>query len=183
MIRILLILLYYADIHPEVSKTGQLECSFKRPTLCHSIARLLPQTAFDFKQKLIIYGIKGEFQFHSRGLDQDRKKRNGTITAMFKFPKKPQRINILNYENCEFKIAVNIYEGPVGNSQCIGQSSSTRSLDDDDRKRGTLHMTVHGVVSLNDIIFTKSDVPPDKIFIEVVVDLKAKGYMGAEQNE
>ena len=120
---------------------------------------------------------------HSRGLDQDHKKRNGTITAMFKFPKKPQRINILNYENCEFKIAANIYEGPVGNSRCIGQSSSTRSLDDDDRKRGILHMTVHGVVSQNDIIFTKSNVPPDKIFIEVVVDLKAKGYIGAEQNE
>ena len=170
-----LILLYYAVIHPEVSEICQIECSFKRPTLCHSIARLLPQTAFDFKRKLEMYGIKGEFQFHSRGLDQDYKKCNGTLTAVFKFPQKPQRINILNYENCEFKISVNVYEGPVGDNQIIGQSSSTRSLDDDDRKRGTLHMTVHKVVSLRKIIFTDMDPPVDKIFIQVVVELRAKG--------
>lgn len=142
--------------------------------MCHSIARLLPQTAFNFRQKFKLYGIKGEFQFHSRGLDQDYKNHNGTLTAVFKFPKKPQRINILNnYENCEFKIAVNVYEGPVSNNRCIGQSSSARSLDDDDRKRGTLHMTVHEVVSLRKIIFTDVDPPVDKIFIQVVVELRA----------
>lgn len=81
----------------------------------------------------------------------------------------------MNYENCEFKIVVNVYEGPISNGQCIGHSSSTRSLDDDDRRRGTLHMTVHEVVSLQNIIFTDLDPPVDKIFIQVVVELRAKG--------
>ena len=143
----------------------------------------MPQTVFDFKQKFKVYGIKGEFQFHSRGLDQDCKKRNGTLTAVFRFPKKPQRINILNYENYEFKISVNVYEGPVGDNQLIGQSSSTRRLDDDDRKRGTLHMTVHEVVSQQKIIFTKSDTPPEKIFMEVKVDLNAKRHILVNQTE
>ena len=172
---------YAAGIHPEVSETCQIECSFKRPTLCHSIARLLPQTAFDFKQKFKVYGIKGEFQFHSRGLDQDCKNLNGTLTAVFKFPKKPQRINILNYENCEFKISVNVYEGPVSNDRCIGKSNSTRNLDDDDRKRGTLHMTVHEVVSLRNIIFTDIDPPVEKIFMQVVVELIANDHQNTHQ--
>jgi hypothetical protein len=168
----------YADIHPEVFKTCQIESSFKRTALCNSIARLSPQTEFSIKQKLKVYGIKGEFQFHSRGLDQDCKNLNGTLTAVFKFPKKPQRINILNnYENCEFKLAVNVYEGPVSSNRCIGQSSSTRSLDADDRKRGLLHMTVHEVVSLRNIIFTDMDPPVDKIFIQIVVELKAQGQI------
>ena len=143
----------------------------------------MPQTVFDFKQKFKVYGIKGEFQFHSRGLDQDHKKRNGTLTAVFRFPKKPQRINILNYENYEFKISVNVYEGPVGDNRLIGQSSSTRRLDDDDRKRGTLHMTVHEVVSQQKIIFTKSDTPPKKISMEVKVDLNAKRHIPVNQTE
>ena len=139
------------------------------------------QTVFNFKQKFKLYGIKGEFQFHSRGLDQDYKNHNGTLTAVFKFPKKPQRINILNYENCEFKIAVNVYEGPMGDNQLIGQSSSTRSLDDDDRRQEVLHMTVHEVVSQKKIIFTKSNTPPDKIFMEIKVELNAKGYRPAPE--
>lgn len=166
----------YAGINPEVSETyPEIECSFKRSKLCHSIARLLPQTVFNFKQKFKMYGIKGEFQFHSRGLDQDCKNHNGTLTVLFKFPKKPQRINLLNYEDCEFTIIVNVYEGPVSNDRCIGHSSSIQSLDDDDRRRGILHMTVHEVVSLRNIIFTDMDPPVDKIFMQVVVELRAKG--------
>ena len=168
--------MYYADINPEVSETCQIECSFKRSTLCDSIASISPQTVFDIKQKVKMHGIKGEFQFHSHGQDQDCKKRNGTLTAMFRFPKKPHRVNVVNYEDCDFKLSVKVYEGPIRNKQILGQSTSIRRLDDDDRKRGALHMTVHGVVSLEKIIFTKSDTPPDQIFMEVKVDLNAKGH-------
>ena len=168
----------------DVFETRQIECSFKRATLCCSIAHLSSQIVFDIKQKLKICGIQGELQFHSHGLDQDYNNYKGTVTAVFKFPKKPQRINIMNYEHCEFKLSVKVYEGPIRNNRIIGQSTSTRELDDDDRKRGILHMTVHKVVSLENIIFTDIDPPVDKLFMQTILELKAKGQnMHCKQEE
>ena len=113
-------------------------------------------------------GSKAKFQFHAQGLDQDSVNHNGTVTATFQFPdhsKKPQEMDIME---CEFKLSVNVYRGSIEESHIIGQSSSVRRLDEDDRKRRTLHMTVHNVVNLQKIIFSASSV--DKISIEVVIE-------------
>ena len=157
--------------NPCICTDNQIVKSYKRATLCNSISRLTSKTEFDLGQWKM-NGTKAKFQFHAQGLDQDSVNHNGTVTATFQFPdrsKKPQEMDIME---CEFKLSVNVYRGSIKENHIIGQSSSVGRLDEDDRKRKTLHMTVHNVVSLKNIIFSASSV--DKISIEVVVEFATR---------
>ena len=156
------------SLNTVVLERRQTVCSFKRAKLCKSIASLTTQTEFNVG-RLTINGFNGTFQFHSQGLDQDYENHCGTVTAVFQFPKKTHtnKGNVLNYHGCKFKLSVNVYGSKNG---IIGQSCEIRNLTEDDQQHGILHMTVHNVVRLQDIIFTNRD----KILIEVMVELIAK---------
>lgn len=133
----------------------------KRHELVKSISSLRQQTEFNLG-RCKIDQIKGTFKFHAQGLDQDYLNHNGTVTAEFEFPKKG--MNFENYQDREFKLFVNVYKGVSRENNCIiGRSSSVRRLDDDDVKHAKLHMTVHNVVRLMDIIFTNVE----KIVLEL----------------
>ena len=165
---------FFSSLNTVVLERCQIVCPFKRAKLCKSIASLTTQTEFSVG-RLTIDGFNGTFQFHSQGLDQDYDNHCGTVTAVFQFPKKTHtnKGNVLNCQGCKFKLSVIVYGGRISENKIIGQSSEIRNLTEEDQQHGILHMTVHDVVRLQDIIFTNID----KILIEVTVELIAKDTM------
>ena len=107
---------------------------------------------------------------HAQGLDQDLEDHHGTVTAVFNFPKDLKSSHIFNKPDCKFKLSVAVYEGAVERNKLIGESISCRTPTAEDiRQNRKLHMTVHRVVNLSDVIFSK--VCPSKIIVKIIVEI------------
>lgn len=119
--------------------------------------------------KFNVSGIRVVCQFHSQGLDQDISDHYATLTATFDLPKNPKKASVLNQQSPVFKLSVFVYEGAVEKKHLIGESSAARKLDDEDRQQFKMHMTVHRVVSLEELIF--SEICPNKIIVKIVVEV------------
>ena len=123
-----------------------------------------------------LYGTKIACYLHYLGLDQDCKPNGSlTLTAVLHLPKRKRGVWCpLDHKKCTVKLTVSTYEGPVEVKNNILMNEprlSLRELDDDDRQRLTMHMTVHDVVRQEAIIFSKRC--PEKIFFKIRAEICA----------
>lgn len=161
-------------VHVEVSKVHHYETTafLHRVDMCHGIAQTSP-TASD-KVKLTcfkLHGTKVTCYLHYLGLDQDCKPNGSiTLTAILQLPKKKGRHLQQDYTQFMARMTVSIYEGSIKETHIINEPRcSSRELDDEDRRRLTMHMTVHDVVKQNAIVFSKTC--PDKVYFKIQTEI------------
>ena len=150
----------------------EVVASLSRVNMCLGISQTSPID----KVKLAsfkLYGTKIACYLHYLGLDQDCKPNGSlTLTAVLRLPKKKTGVaNLLDHKKCTVKLTVGAYEGRVDERNFLVEPPrfSLREMDDDDRQRLTMHMTVHDVVRQEAIIFSERRV--EKIFFKIKMEI------------
>ena len=145
--------------------------SLSRADMCLGISQTSPID----KVKLTsfkLYGTKISCYLHYLGLDQDCKPNGSlTLTAVLHLPKKKKgAVGLLDHKTCTVKLTVCVYGGKVDQEKNIMNEPrfSLGELDDDDRQRLTMHMTVHDVVRQEAIVFSESN--PKNILFKIKLE-------------
>jgi hypothetical protein len=151
----------------------EVTASLSRVDMCLGISQTSPVD----KVKLAsfkLYGTKIACYLHYLGLDQDCKLNGSlTLTAVLHLPRKKTGIvSLLDHKKCTVKLTVSAYEERVEERNVMAEPRfSLRELDDDDRQRLTMHMTVHDVVRQEVVIF--SERRAEKIFFKIKMEICA----------
>lgn len=149
----------------------EVTASLSRVDMCLGISQTSPVD----KVKLTsfkLYGTKITCYLHYLGLDQDCKPNGSlTLTAVLRLSKKKRGVaSLLDHKKCTVKLTVGAYEGRVEERNILVEPRfSLREMDDDDRQRLTMHMTVHDVVRQETIIF--SERRTEKIFFKIKMEI------------
>ena len=121
-----------------------------------SIAMVSSQTNFNIP-KFAVGDAKVECTLHPQGLDQDYNDRRVTVTSIIHLPKHVRNADsIYAKPNSTFKVSVYIYDGVEEEERLIGQATTAHRISEEERKSLVVHMTVHNIISQEDIIFHRS---------------------------
>ena len=178
LVTIIIIAQNFSEDHKEIN--FKIHCyetttGLSRADMCQGISQTTPTAADKVKlASFELYGAKVICYLHYLGLDQDCKPNGSmTLTAVMELPKKTKSQNSpLNHHKCTARLTVSVYEGAVKETRLINEPrSSCRELDDDDRQRQVMHLTVHDVVAQDAIIFSK--IRANKIFFKIKAEMYA----------
>lgn len=151
----------------------EVTASLSRMDMCLGISQTSPTVTDKVKlTSFKLYGAKITCYLHYLGLDQDCKSNGSlTLTAVLRLPKRKRGVVcLLDHKKCTVKMTVSAYEGRVEERNIMNDPRvSLRELDDDDRQRLMMHITVHDVVRQEAIIFNERC--PEKILFQIEMEI------------
>lgn len=133
-------------------------------------------------QRLPSCGVKvSNYLLYCRGLEEDFNDHYGTLTATVSFlTNSCFGRQLLQFYNCTVKIVVETFEGSVERGRKLNTATEERQLKSAERTCHSMHITVHKVVNLDDIVY--STTCPDEIFFRITVDLDAKSMFSVSES-
>lgn len=151
----------------------EVTASLSRVDMCLGISQTSPVDQVKLAS-FKLYGTKITCYLHYLGLDQDCKPNGSlTLTAVLRLQKKkrPRGVaSLLDHKKYTVKLTVGAYKGRVEKRNILVEPRfSVREMDDDDRQRLTMHMTIHDVVRQEVIIFSERCV--EKIFFKIKMEI------------